>query len=395
MSITLKELYNEFNKKYKLKLLAGKSCTDNIVSWFNIMEDETTMDFISENELIVTTCLGAKDEKWLIKFIQGLINRKVTGLIVTLGPYISEIPEYAIIFCNDNNFPLLTMPWEVHFVDIKQDFCNTIINAKQHSLNICTAFFNAVFSPEQKNSYVPYLKQAGYNLDDQFIIISFDLKKSLYEKISERKLKNFIMRIENTLHSFAFKYSILVQNKEFNIVINLINHNSLNHLENYVMSYFKRYPQVQHIGVSSPVKSIENLHRAYNEALNAKLSAIKNKKLIIHYSDMGLDKLLLNITDEKILYDLYNKYLGLIHNYDKIHNTDYEYILKVYLKNNGSIQAVSKETYTHRNTINYRIKKIKEILNSQLDDSEEKFNYMLAFHIKEILDMNESKNNNK
>ena len=161
------------------------------------------------------------------------------------------------------------------------------------------------------------------------------------------------------------------------------------------MSYFKRYPQVQHIGVSSPVKSIENLHRAYNEALNAKLSAIKNKKLLIHYSDMVLDKLLLNITDEKILYNLYNKYLGLIHNYDKIHNTDYEYILKVYLKNNGSIQAVSKETYTHRNTINYRIKKIKEILNSQLDDSEEKFNYMLAFHIKEILDMNESKNNNK
>ncbi|MGG7186448.1 helix-turn-helix domain-containing protein, partial [Clostridium butyricum] len=91
--------------------------------------------------------------------------------------------------------------------------------------------------------------------------------------------------------------------------------------------------------------------------------------------------------DPQILWDLYKKYLGIIHDYDKTHKTDYENILEIYLKNNCSIQAVSKKTYTHRNTINYRIKKIKEILNNQLDNSEENFNYLLAFHIREILNI--------
>ena len=70
------------------------------------------------------------------------------------------------------------------------------------------------------------------------------------------------------------------------------------------------------------------------------------------------------------------KYLGVLHNYDRKHKTDYENILRLYLNNNCSVQAVSAKTYTHRNTINYRIKKIKEILHSDLDNSEENFNYM-------------------
>ena len=141
------------------------------------------------------------------------------------------------------------------------------------------------------------------------------------------------------------------------------------------------------MGISSSAVSIDSLCRAYKEASQAKYSAIKNNSAIVYYDDMGIDKLFLNVNDRKVLEDLYKKFLGIINDYDKTHKTDYENILKIYLKNNCSVQAVSKETYTHRNTINYRIKKIKEILHTELDDSEENFYFMLAFHIKEILDI--------
>ncbi|WP_243145485.1 helix-turn-helix domain-containing protein, partial [Clostridium neonatale] len=62
--------------------------------------------------------------------------------------------------------------------------------------------------------------------------------------------------------------------------------------------------------------------------------------------------------------------------------------LKLYINNNSSIQAVSEKTFTHRNTINYRIKKIKEILNTDLNNPKDKFNYMLAFYIEEMLNLN-------
>ena len=65
MSITLKSLYYETKNKYKLKLIAGESGIDNVVSWFHFMEDESTINFIRGNELIVTTGLGSKNNNWL------------------------------------------------------------------------------------------------------------------------------------------------------------------------------------------------------------------------------------------------------------------------------------------------------------------------------------------
>lgn len=390
MSITLKELYDESKNKYKLKLLAGSYSIDNVISWVHFMEDESTINFIRGNELIITTGLGSKNTQWLDNLIKGLINRQASGLMVNIGPYISEIPKHTIQLCNNNNFPLLTIPWEVHLVDIMQDYCNNIMKAEQNNSNICAAFFNAIFCPDKIDSYIPDLKQAGYDLNGEFIVISFELDKSVYEKNNNIRLKNFIMRIENTLNSFLFKYSIFVQNDEFNIIINFTNNNgSFDLIKNHLLNRLKDFSSLIHyIGISSLVQSISSLHTAYKEACDAKLVSIKNNDFMVYYDDIGIDKLLLNITDNKILNKLYDKYLGAIHDYDKIHNTGYEDILEIYIKNNGSIQAVSKETYTHRNTINYRIKKIKDILNSELNNSEEIFNLMLAFHIKDILTMN-------
>lgn len=387
MSITLQELYNESKNKYKLQIIAGENSIDNAVSWFHFMEDESTIDFIRGNELIVTTGLGAKDENWLANLIKGLIARNACGLMINIGQYISKIPDEIISFCNNNNFPLFTIPWEVHLVDIMQDCCNSIMKAEQHKSNVCAAFFNAIFSPMQKDSYIPCLKQAGYNLNGDFIVLSIDLKQSLYGKFNDIKLKNLIMRIENILNPLSFKYSILQQNNEFNIIINFIdNSSSSEYVKNHLLSNLKNYPQIKHIGISSLSNSITNISKSYKQAAHAKLTAIKNDSFVVYYDEMGIEKLLLNATDSEILIQIYKKYLGSIHEYDKIHNSDYENILKIYLRNNCSIQAVSKETYTHRNTINYRIKKIKEILQTELDNSEENFNYMLAFYIKEILD---------
>ena len=47
---------------------------------------------------------------------------------------------------------------------------------------------------------------------------------------------------------------------------------------------------------------------------------------------------------------------------------------------------MAKNLYMHRNTINYRMIKIKELLNCQLETFDEKMSYMLALYIKKMLD---------
>ncbi|WP_296877139.1 helix-turn-helix domain-containing protein [Thomasclavelia sp.] len=49
------------------------------------------------------------------------------------------------------------------------------------------------------------------------------------------------------------------------------------------------------------------------------------------------------------------------------------------------MQVMAKKLYMHRNTINYRMNKIKELLNCDFENFEDKMEYMLAFYIKNII----------
>ena len=50
---------------------------------------------------------------------------------------------------------------------------------------------------------------------------------------------------------------------------------------------------------------------------------------------------------------------------------------------------MAESLFMHRNTINYRLNKIKELTECQLDSFEEEMPYMLAFYIKEIVEKKE------
>ncbi|WP_018701876.1 helix-turn-helix domain-containing protein [Anaeromusa acidaminophila] len=59
--------------------------------------------------------------------------------------------------------------------------------------------------------------------------------------------------------------------------------------------------------------------------------------------------------------------------------------MRCYLEQDGSVQAVAKLTYVHRNTINYKLKKIRELTGCDLARSEERLQLMLALKIGEVL----------
>ena len=64
--------------------------------------------------------------------------------------------------------------------------------------------------------------------------------------------------------------------------------------------------------------------------------------------------------------------------YDEKHESDLVATLRTYLKNNGSINKTSEEMYIHKNTILYRMNKIRELLGCGLEDGEERAYYYLA-----------------
>lgn len=73
--------------------------------------------------------------------------------------------------------------------------------------------------------------------------------------------------------------------------------------------------------------------------------------------------------------------LGPLLDYDEEHHTDYLHILEVYFEHDCSIIHTATSLYCHKNTLTYKLNKIKEILNYDILTNENRTNIMLSFYI--------------
>ena len=88
------------------------------------------------------------------------------------------------------------------------------------------------------------------------------------------------------------------------------------------------------------------------------------------------------VDDGRLLKEMAEEPLKPLLEYDRTHKSDHVDTLESYLKHNGSIQAVSEEMFTHRNTVIYRMNKIKELLGTDLEQTEERLPYQIAYYIR-------------
>ena len=138
------------------------------------------------------------------------------------------------------------------------------------------------------------------------------------------------------------------------------------------------------VGAGSKVVDITNLRTAYQRAKAAVNMAQHMNCDIVHFDDMGIYRLLYSVSDKAILKEMSEDLLQPLLTYDAKHNSNYVEVLEKYLEYNGSIQAVAEAMYTHRNTIIYRVANIKKLLGTELDTTEERFQYQMAYYIRKM-----------
>lgn len=139
-----------------------------------------------------------------------------------------------------------------------------------------------------------------------------------------------------------------------------------------------------HTGIGSADEEFDSISGSYKKAIAALRVAVKNKKTCLHYHDMGIYRLFVSIEDSNVLKDMNNESLGQLAGFDRENGTNYMDTLQCYLEHDSSVQEVAEITGVHRNTINYKIKKIREILQCEMTH-EYKLKIMLAFYIRDYI----------
>jgi DNA-binding PucR family transcriptional regulator len=259
-----------------------------------------------------------------------------------------------------------------------------IVMAGQNDAVISKAVINAIETPNDQDRYMPTLLDY-YNTDGTFQTVAFRVDYPEGMELSRRLRTADVLR---TLLSRTIRKFTLMRYEDFFVLV--LNDTDEATADDAAGQLLRRCaghapPLSAHIGVGSQVNTVQNLHNSYRRARAAARMADYFKRDLIHFRDMGIYQLLFTAEDPDILEGFYRDNLGMLEDYDRDHNSCLLDTLYYDLLTGGSVKGVAEAMYTHRNTVNYRLGKIKELLGTGLDDADERTRYRMAFYARDIL----------
>ena len=389
MSLTLRTLCTERDNQFRITLRAGGNGFRNAVTWVHVVEDDYVIPFLHGSELAVTTGIKTEaDPGWLSGLVRELHGRRAAGLIVNTGKYILDIPEDVLAFCDEAEFPLLTMPWEIHVTEMLQTFCTRIIQERQDNERFDRALTDAVLGRGDEAAWREVLGR-HFDPDGQFVVIVLRAGppdgESGEREGAEYAFINRLRRFK-TIHGRASsaKFGLLPMDDCQLLTVNNLDRSMMPELLSVITESYRNADRAGNlfIGVGTEVTGLASLSRSCQRAEAAMRMAACRGETCVRFEDMGFYRILFSVKDEEILRSYAAELLGPLEERDR--GREGLELLRAYIENDRSLERTAEALYLHRNTVNYRLQKLKALLDSPLKTAEDLFPYQVALAIRDM-----------
>lgn len=242
------------------------------------------------------------------------------------------------------------------------------------------------------------------NILDNKIKTSQDLKGLLKTRNWKQKKMNRILLFQdkdnNTLNYLNFlKSRVSKVSHEFKIlyyesyvvILEEFNNESEEQVHKVIIEQFRE--SNLYVGISDIFYNLINIRKYYEQAKKALMfnEVLDCNNTINYYSDFILADFFKACYDNLDYEEYYHPFIIFLEEYDKRNNSELANTLFVYLSNNRSVLKSSAKMNVHKNTINYRINKIKELVDSDLENLSDNFHILLSYKIKDIASKIESR----
>lgn len=205
------------------------------------------------------------------------------------------------------------------------------------------------------------------------------------KRIEEEELPSMGL-VLSQLRSFLTGHIYAVVGKSLVLLLNFKEHIKL---EGRLMEAISQVCENNDLiaGVSNDFQDMAQLTRQYRLANRAALVCQRYVEdyRIIFYDDV-FDLALLEYCDRHSnLMDFVHSSILNLYEYDKKYGTNYLYTFWVYTENACNTHATATKMYLHKNTLAYRLTKIKEILGVDLFNGKDIFAFQLSMRILRML----------
>lgn len=405
MFLTCEEMVN-LSHLEKIKLVAGDAGIKRIITWAHVIELEDVADWVKGGELLFITGISIKNNtNALIKLVKDIEAKKLSGLVINVGPYIKETPIEVIDLANSMNFPIYELPFEVKLIDVIQSICRGIFKSRIKEVSMNGFMKEVIFGNEKittgtLNKAVIY----GYNSKKCYhsLVVDIDDFKVYIKKnniIEEKDIEELKTHVQHLIDSIMLKYNkkalYMIQSDSF---INLVpmykgknNRDEIIHIAEEIKHVIKERIKglTVSIGLGGGTTEIKYFSKIVFSAQKALDISKRNSKVdyVSDYKKTGVYRLFFEINNYDEMRNLYEETLYKLEKYDTKNSSNLLETLEMYLEKQRNIGSSAESLYIHRNTMKYRINRIEEILGCDLKDDNIIFHITLCIKIKKFLNI--------
>lgn len=355
-------------------LLAGKNSLDRIVVDITVAEVPDISNWVKPNTLYLSTLFNFQEPDAQKELLSSLARAGAAGLIIKTKRFLNETPKAMIETAEKLSFPVIEIEPQIKWSELIRIILERIIQAERE------------FSEEKR------LMNVILELPDELDEISTAIKK-LGIDISAGLRAAVIFPDANEMQNLPLADAYAARFKSFFTQLNIRNLTSIykdrivtifneKDLEKFVAAFSSSNETPSTLRASYPFIAIGILAGSIKELKKslktAQASGRIAKKLglrrpVIVYDSIRHYDLILNNIDEQSADELINSTLAGLIDYDNKHNSELLATLLAFFENNRNKVKTAESLHIHLNTLKYRLKKIQELLGSDIDDSETAF----------------------
>lgn len=383
----------------QIKLVAGAGGLNHTITWVYINQDKYISKWIHGGEIVFITGMDTSyTDELLEKLVNECIENAAAGIVILCNSeFIRKIPDEVIETANTYNMPLFEMPWNLKLVDVTKEIADTIIMNQLQERSAMGFFSELLFSRHISEKSVKNMGiHCGTDVEKSAAIMIIrpfyndNEDDDMYERAEYDNILALVKKsIGDYLYSEHYPYISCVYMDEIFVYINCNEYSETlkirNDIKKISAEIISKYQNLEIVGGIGQIgKTLEEVRRSYNEARQAMSTRNRNVKVFIGlFSELGIIRLLVNSNNDKDLKKYCRCTLKPLIISDNTHNTEYVLTLKAYLNCNCNLMKAAETLYIHRNTMVYRIEKIRNFMGIDFNDMVAKSECMNALRIME------------
>lgn len=395
--ITCRDVYNL--KLDGMELIAGEAGLDRMVTWSYMVQTRPYGDHMNQGNfaMIVVDYVRFDFDEVMVSF-EELAALGISGLGISVVDDREAVPQSLIDRADELSVPLFYIRWEsASFVDIAQSIGSIICDNNAHNKKTGDYLYNLLFGYAINHKYIekisgqfgldfskPY--RAGIIVVDRKYGINLEQDEHNYEyyanclnlEVSNMKGHPMFMRFLN-------KFVLLFEAREDKSIEREV--------ENVLRELDER-PEFKGLIKSTCIlgaayKDPSKFGISYQEAksLISKKDILPNpkKKKVLSASSMGIYKYMFNNGNHIEILNYCDSKLRKLEEYDHANGTYLQETLLAYFMNGFVVGKTAEALFIHRNSLQYRLDKIEELLNIELNDYMEYLDLVNCILVKRLM----------